>query len=87
MTYAILWTQTAEEDLARLWLEGTDREAIRSAADTLDSLLRSDAHLRGESRYDSLRVLLAAPLGIDFDVDQVSHTVLVLRVWRYEMRR
>ena len=86
MKFSVLWTPAAERDLADIWLNAPDREAIRSAADTLDSLLRLDAHLRGESRHESLRILLAAPLGIDFDVDQENRTVWVLRVWRFERR-
>jgi hypothetical protein len=87
MRYTVLWTPTAENDLADLWLQGPDRDAIRSAADTLDDLLRFDAHSRGESRYESLRVVLAAPLGVDIEVDQDNRTVRVLRAWRYESRR
>jgi mRNA-degrading endonuclease RelE of RelBE toxin-antitoxin system len=83
MKYTALWTPTAERDLAELWLQAADREAVRSAADTLESLLRMDTHLRGESRYESLRVVHAAPLGVDIDVDQDNQTVWVLRVWRY----
>lgn len=84
MRYSVLWTPTAERDLAELWLQALDRQAIRSAADTLDSLLRINAHLRGESRYGSLRVVLASPMGIDIEVNQDDLTVWVLRVWRYE---
>ena len=87
MRYTVFWTPTAERDLAELWLDAPNREAIRSAADTLDSLLRVDAHLRGESRYESLRVVHAAPLGVDVEVDQDNRTVWVLRVWRYEKKR
>jgi hypothetical protein len=32
--------------------------------------------------YGSLRVLLAAPLGIDVEVDEDQQKVWVLRVWR-----
>src|ERR1044071_7495391 len=42
-----------------------DREAIRSAADTLDRLLSVDAQIRGESRYDSFRVWRFARHGND----------------------
>jgi plasmid stabilization system protein ParE len=84
--YIVAWTPTAERDLAEIWLHAQDREAVRSAADTLDSLLTTNAHLRGESRYESLRVVLAAPLGIDIDVDREHDTVWVLRVWRFVRR-
>jgi mRNA-degrading endonuclease RelE of RelBE toxin-antitoxin system len=83
MRFTVLWTPTAERDLAELWLNGPDREAIRSAADTLESLLRNDAHSCGESRYGPLRIAHAAPLGIDFEIDQDGQTVWVLRVWRF----
>ena len=83
MRFTVLWTPSAERDLTDLWLKASDREAVRSAADTLDSLLREDAHLRGESRYETLRIVLAAPLGVDIDVDEDNRTVWVLRVWRY----
>jgi hypothetical protein len=72
--------------LADIWLRSDDRNAVRSAADTLDRLLQIDAHLRGESRHESLRIVLAAPLGVDVDVDQGDRTAWILRVWRFERR-
>jgi hypothetical protein len=86
MRFTVLWTPTAHRDLAKLWLDAADREAVRSAADTMDVILRRDAHLQGESRYDTLRVILAEPLGVDVDVDQVNRIVWVLRVWRFDSR-
>ena len=86
MRYTVLWTPTAEHDLANLWLNASDRQAIRSAADTLDNILRTDAHLLGESRYGSLRVVLAVPLGVDIEVDEENRIVWVLRVWSFEKR-
>jgi hypothetical protein len=83
MRYTVLWTPMAEQDLAELWLDSADREAIRSAADTLDRLLSVDAQVRGESRYESLRVVHAVPLGVDIDVDEENRMVWVLRVWRF----
>jgi plasmid stabilization system protein ParE len=83
MTFTVLWTPTAHRDLAELWLDAANREEVRSAADTLDSILRRDAASMGESRYGSLRVVLAAPLGVDIDVDVKRHNVWVLRVWRF----
>jgi len=87
MKYTVLWTATAEEDLARLWAEATDRDEITSAAHTLDVLLGEDPLRCGESRYSSLRVVHAAPLGVDVDVEQDDRVVRVLRVWRFEQRR
>jgi len=81
MRYTVLWAPTAERDLAAIWMEAADRTAVASAADTIDALLREDAHLRGESRADNLRVLFAPPLGVDLEVLPDDHTVYVLAVW------
>jgi hypothetical protein len=82
MKYTVVWTPTAEHHLAELWLQSSDRNAVRSATDTIDKVLTVDAHVHGESRYETLRVLVVAPLGVDFDVDQNDCLVRVLRIWR-----
>lgn len=81
MTYTVLWTPAAERDLAELWLSAEDRNAITSAAATIDALLRQDAHLVGESREGTLRITFVAPLGIDFEVLQDDRLVYVLAAW------
>jgi len=44
MTFRVIWTPTAEADLASLWLSAPDRQLITSAANTLDEILQTDAH-------------------------------------------
>ena len=52
MKYTVLWAPDAENDLAAIWLSAADRAAVQSAGDQIDALLKSDTHLRGESRQD-----------------------------------
>ena len=86
MIYTVLWTPAAEQELAAIWLGAADRNAITSAAHTIDTLLRVDPETRGESRHDTLRVLLVPPLGVDFDVVAADRTVYVLTVWSFGRR-
>jgi hypothetical protein len=81
MTFTVLWTPAAEQELAAVWLSASDRNAINSAAHTIDALLRVDPQRRGESRHDSVRILFVPPMGIDFDVSEADRTVYVLSVW------
>jgi hypothetical protein len=81
MNYTVVWTPTAEQDLAAIWLSAEDRNAINSASSTIDSLLSRDAQSMGESRYDSVRVMFVPPLGVDFDVNEDDSIVYVLTVW------
>ena len=81
MRYTVRWVRSAEEDLAAIWMQSEDRAVVASAADTLDTLLRDDAHLQGESRAGSLRIMFVPPLGIDFEVIGDDRIVRVLAVW------
>jgi plasmid stabilization system protein ParE len=81
MTYTVVWTPTAERDLAEMWLNAVDRNAVASAANTIDVVLRDDPLSQGESRIESTRIMFVRPLGIDFDVVRDDRTVYVLAVW------
>jgi plasmid stabilization system protein ParE len=79
--YTVVWTPTAEQDLAAIWLAAPDRDAVNSAANTIDAMLGRDPETRGEPRTGTLRVLFVPPLGIDFDVKADDRMVYVLAAW------
>jgi hypothetical protein len=37
MIFTVLWTPTAEQELASIWLGAGDRNAVTSAAHTIDT--------------------------------------------------
>jgi len=39
MNWNVLWLPTAEQDLASVWLNAPDQDAVAAAADALDRLL------------------------------------------------
>jgi hypothetical protein len=81
MKFTVLWTPTAEQDLAAVWLGADDRAAVVSAANTIDRLLSSDPESRGERRFDVVRTLSISPLGVDFEVVEPDRIVWVLSAW------
>ncbi len=81
MKYTVLWTPTAEQDLAAVWLNAVDRDAVNSAANTIDAMLHRDPDTRGESRAGTVRILFVPPLGVDFDVQADDRIVYVLSAW------
>jgi hypothetical protein len=58
------------------------RNAIRSAADTIDRLLARDPEAIGESRFDTVRTLAVPPLGVDYEVVVQDRLVYVLSIWK-----
>ncbi len=81
MKLTVVWTPTAQQDLAAIWLSAKGRNAIASAADTIDRLLARDPDTVGDSRFDTVRTLAIPPLGVDFEVVSQDRIVYVLSVW------
>lgn len=81
MKYTVLWTQTAEEDLARVWLNAKSRQAVTQACHVVDALLAEDAEQRGDLQFDTVRSLVVGPVGVDFEVIAEDCLVYVLSVW------
>ena len=84
MKYTVVWKQAAEDELARLWTETADRNAVRRAADYMEKLLAMRPLALGESRTGSMRIAFEAPLGMFYDVSEQDRIVSVVRVWRVD---
>src|SRR5262245_27556474 len=82
MNYRVEWSETAEQELARIWLGAADRNAISRAAHAIDQELQRDPNNAGESRSDGERIIIHSPLAAKYHVDQAARTVRVFTVWR-----
>jgi len=87
MNFQVHWVSEAEDELAAIWLNAGDRNAVTEAAHRIDRTLQTHPEEAGESRSEERRVLLEAPLGVTFTVSRLDRTVLVLAVWQFESRR
>jgi hypothetical protein len=87
MSYRVIWVPEAEEELAAIWLDADDRNVITTAAHVIDSTLRLDPEVVGESRGEGRRIFWETPLGVIFVVSPDDRIVSVLNVWRFETRR
>jgi mRNA-degrading endonuclease RelE of RelBE toxin-antitoxin system len=81
MIYTVVWTPSALNQLADLWNQASDRQAVTDAADGIDRELRVDAHLRG-APYDHRRYLHISPLVVLYRVDPDDRMVRVIQVRR-----
>jgi hypothetical protein len=84
MKFAVTWSRNSESKLARLWISAPDRQAVRSAADSIDNRRRKNPLSAGESRSANRRILHEPPLGVIFSVNSDDRTVLVLDVWSFD---
>lgn len=78
--FTVVWHQEARDELARRWLDASDRQAVRSAADWIDRELAVDAPMKGTPIPDNLRQLLVFPLRALFAVSESDRIVRVLEI-------
>ena len=86
MKYLVIWQPEVEDELARLWLDGTSRQMVSLAANRIDGLLQTQPNEVGESRANGRRILLVPPLAAIYRVIEVELQVRVLRVWYFSKR-
>jgi hypothetical protein len=87
MKYTVTWSRHSESKLASLWVSAPDRQAVRSAADSIDHRLRTDPLNAGESRPANRRIVHEPPLRVIFSVNSADGSVLVLDVWRFDKHK
>lgn len=83
MAYEVIWIPDAEQQLAAIWVQASDRASIAAAANNIDKRLTKDPEHEGESRAQALRILHCKPLGVDYRVLGSERQVRVLRVWSF----
>lgn len=78
MSYTVVWTPSAEEDLAAVWVASSDRYGITTAADQIEERLRFEPLVTGEARESNVsRVVFLSPLSILFEVIEDDKRVLI----------
>jgi hypothetical protein len=87
MTFSVLWLPVAEQQLAEVWVNASDKTAVTEAAREIDRVLRLNPDRVGESRPDGRRILLEAPLGVVYRIDYANAVVRVVGMWRFGKSR
>ena len=80
MKFTVVWKSAAERQLADIWLEATDRQAITSASEAIESALATRPEELGESRPLDCRLAFVDPLAVTFRVTAADRLVEVLSV-------
>lgn len=86
MNYRVFWTPDAEASLEKLFRESEAPRELAAVAQEINRNLTTDPFHFGESRLQSVRVAFVQPLGVQFDVLDDVHTVIVDAVWRIDRK-
>jgi hypothetical protein len=78
--YMVSWDYRAEQDLAEVWVNATDRAAVSAASREIDKALAYDADRKGDPLSEGLRAINIGPLRAVFEVSEQDRKVVVVRV-------
>ncbi len=78
MTYSVVWSVFALQELTRVEQAATDPSAVRAAASRIDSALRRTPRDMGESRSPGFRVWYEDVLGVYYRIDEGALRVEIL---------
>jgi hypothetical protein len=85
MRFTVTWHPSAEQELAEIWLQASDRGDVTQAANLIDQALASEPLAHGEDFYGD-RILVSLPLAVTYTVSQPDRSVQILQVWhQYEV--
>jgi hypothetical protein len=78
--FTVVWIEDAEGDLAEVWIDSPNRQAIRAAVDRIDHELAEAPMLYGTHLSEGLWTIYREPLKVFFRIDPISEIVAVQRL-------
>jgi hypothetical protein len=85
MKHTVISKPSAERILAELRVQTDQRRAMTEAANQIDLWLKHTPDQVGESRPANRRILLAPPLGVIYEIEEMDRIVNVLQVWEIHL--
>ena len=78
MTYSVVWSVFAVQEVARITSAAADPDRVRQAASRMEFMLRRYPRDMGESRDPGYRVWYEDVLGVYYRIDEAALRVEVL---------
>lgn len=81
MKWTVVYQPSANDDLAEIWMNSVDRQAVSDAIDAVEAELARRPLEIGESRAGNMRLIIQPPLLMFYDVvpDDLRVTVWHIR--------
>ncbi len=79
MKFTVTWMPSAEQQLAHLWMNASDRQAVADSANRIDRTLKHHADTKGEPLGPFL-ALYDEPLSVLYMLDAEDRMVRVIQV-------
>ena len=81
MKWTVVWVDNSENELADIWLQAEDRNAITAASHRIEQELQHHADQKGEDFYGD-RILQDGPLAVVYELRPDDLLVRIMQVMR-----
>jgi hypothetical protein len=78
--YTVVWHSDAQDQLAQIWIDASERKTVTDASIAIDALLAWDAPAKGTVVEGDLSELLVPPLRALFAVSEPDRLVKIVDV-------
>ena len=85
--YTVVWLEDAQDELAQIWLDAEDRQAVTQASADIDPTLAVDPESKGDHLAEGLWRLRMPPLEVAFTIREQDRTVEISNVKTIRVRR
>ncbi len=82
MRYTVGWSASAQSELAEVWLEATDRDAVSAASNEIDTFLAVSPNDPRCEVVAGAGILIIGPLGVEFRIRERDRFVVVVNAWK-----
>jgi hypothetical protein len=72
--FTVVWVKDVLDELAEIWMESNEREAITTATLEIDNLLSADPGNKGGELKEGIRFFLAPPLRVLYTINESEST-------------
>ena len=82
MRYTVGWSASAQSELAEVWLETVDREAVTAASNEIDAFLAVSPNDPRCEVVAGKGILIIGPLGVEYRIRERDRFVVVVNAWK-----
>ena len=80
MRYTVTWDDEAEDELAAIWNNAADKDAVTAASNTIEYKLKYAPADQGESRDGVTRIYVEKPLVVVYEIREADRIVNVVSI-------
>ncbi len=84
MKYTVVWSPEAENELAEVWIDAVDRQAITVAQEAIDNKLSANPGECVTHVAEGLYLLRVPPLQVLFEIHELDRLVAVTAVRHFQ---